>query len=81
MDELRLRWIACPALAAESMTPGPCKRFEFFRVLYGIMEESSVKDFVLGDMGQLGPQLELDLWIGKCSTSKKGLEMFNFQVD
>ena len=45
------------------------------------MEESSVKDFVLGDMGQLGPQLELDLWIGKCSTSKKGLEMFNFQVD
>ena len=63
------------------MTPGPCKRFELFPCAVRIMEESSVKDFVLGDMGQLGPQLELDLWIGKCSTSKKGLEMFNFQVN
>lgn len=35
LDELRLRWMACPALAAESMKPGPCKHFELFRVLYG----------------------------------------------
>ena len=40
-----------------------------------------MKGCVLGDMGQLGPQLELDLWIGNCSTPKKGLEIVALQVN